>query len=367
MTLTPQSPVLFRELYERAERIVLVTHIQPDGDALGSEYALGSFLQSKGKQPRIINHDPVSETLSFIADDRFEIELYDPQCHDSVLEEADLIILAGLDPVELIRKPWAYSVPVLDIAEVRHDKHYLSPDQGLYGPVSASIHELAAPLSRSDWTVGDIAHHRAAFFDAMAFPERPTITPVAVVKAAVEAFAGPDPTGATGVPRLAVDAGAHMFSAIAFWPAQAPRDVLISNGLATMGFALPAAIGAALARPGEPVLALAGDGGVSMTLGELETVARLDLPITVVVFNDAALSLIEIKQQTHHGGDRAVRFAPVDYAAIARASGLAGFVVTSGDELADVIAAEGDWRQPRLIDARIDPAPYHHLIDVTRG
>lgn len=93
MTLPPRSPVLFRELYERAERIVLVTHIQPDGDALGSEYSLASFLRDKGKRPRIINHDRVSGILGFIDDGRFEFELYEPQVHDAVLREADLIIL----------------------------------------------------------------------------------------------------------------------------------------------------------------------------------------------------------------------------------------------------------------------------------
>jgi acetolactate synthase I/II/III large subunit len=61
------------------------------------------------------------------------------------------------------------------------------------------------------------------------------------------------------------------------------------------GFSLPAAVGAALARPGSPVVCFVGDGGLGMTLAELETVVRLDLDITVVVFNDGALSLIEIK------------------------------------------------------------------------
>lgn len=132
---------------------------------------------------------------------------------------------------------------------------------------------------------------------------------------------------------ITVDAGAHFLAIMPLWPASEPRRVLISNGLATMGFAVPAAIGAALARPGEAVWALTGDGGLSMCLGELETMARLELPITVIVFNDAALSLIEIKQQPDHGGPDAVRYRRMDFAAIARGCGLQAHTAGTHDEL----------------------------------
>jgi acetolactate synthase-1/2/3 large subunit len=149
------------------------------------------------------------------------------------------------------------------------------------------------------------------------------------------------------------------------WPVTKPFDLLISNGLATMGFAIPAAIGAALADPGRPVLAMCGDGGLSMTMAELETIARLDLPITVVVFNDSALSLIALKQQPEHGGDEAIRYRPTDFATIGQASGLEGFVAESADDVRRLMSES--WINPRLIDARIDPADYRHLIAVTRG
>jgi acetolactate synthase-1/2/3 large subunit len=162
-----------------------------------------------------------------------------------------------------------------------------------------------------------------------------------------------------------VDAGAHFLAVMPWWPARAPGSLLISNGLATMGFALPAAIGVALARPGVPVACFVGDGGLAMTLAELETLARLALPVTVLVFDDAALSLIEVKQQPHHGGADAVRFAPVDYAAVARAMGLPSATVSTADELR--LALRAGWDGPRVVDCRIDPTGYAHLIKVTRG
>jgi acetolactate synthase-1/2/3 large subunit len=132
-----------------------------------------------------------------------------------------------------------------------------------------------------------------------------------------------------------------------------------------MGFALPAAIGAALARPGLPVICMAGDGGLGMTLAELETVARLGLPITVVVFNDAALSLIEIKQTAGQGDERAVRYGLVDFAGVAAAMGIDAFVAETAGDVDR--AVEAGWNRPRLIDARIDPTPYGGLIKATRG
>ena len=145
-----------------------------------------------------------------------------------------------------------------------------------------------------------------------------------------------------------------------------PLDLLISNGLATMGFALPAAIGAALARPDRPVLCLTGDGGLGMTLAELETVARLNLDITVVVFNDSALSLIEIKQAGpgRPDGVNPYRYGPTDFATAAEAMGIDGHVADRPDH---VRRALGAGRGPKVIDARIDPDVYRHVIMTARG
>ncbi|MGB5755916.1 MAG: thiamine pyrophosphate-dependent enzyme, partial [Acidimicrobiales bacterium] len=162
-----------------------------------------------------------------------------------------------------------------------------------------------------------------------------------------------------------VDAGAHFLAVMPFWPVAEPGRLLISNGLATMGYAVPAAIAAGLANPGQPVLCLVGDGGLGMTAAELETIARLDLPVTVVVFNDSTLSLIRIKQQTAHGGPEIVSYRETDFAAIARGFGLRGTVVHDRAGLARAVV--GRWDRPHLIDARIDPSPYPRLLQLTRG
>ena len=85
---------LFREQCDGGQSFALTTHINPDGDALGSQLGLARFLRSRGKQVRIINHDPTPETLQFLlADETHEIETYDAATHDAVLRGVDRILL----------------------------------------------------------------------------------------------------------------------------------------------------------------------------------------------------------------------------------------------------------------------------------
>jgi acetolactate synthase-1/2/3 large subunit len=135
-----------------------------------------------------------------------------------------------------------------------------------------------------------------------------------------------------------------------------------------MGYALPAAIAAALCAPRAPVVAFTGDGGLGMTLAEVETAVRLGLRVIVVVFNDAALSLIQIKQKpTGQGGAEAVRYRPTDFAAAAVAMGAAGAAVGTERDLAAALADALRRPGPTVIDASVDPACYPAVIDLSRG
>src|SRR6185436_8776714 len=135
------------------------------------------------------------------------------------------------------------------------------------------------------------------------------LTPDRVVERAAARLAG--------TARVTVDAGAHMFPATMLWPVEFPGQMLISNGLSTMGFALPAAIGAALADRDRLVVALTGDGGLLMCAGELLTAARERLRIIVIVFSDASLSLIEIKQHARQLPAGGVALGSVAWAKLA--------------------------------------------------
>ncbi|HEY5633328.1 MAG TPA: thiamine pyrophosphate-dependent enzyme, partial [Burkholderiaceae bacterium] len=176
---------------------------------------------------------------------------------------------------------------------------------------------------------------------------------------------------AVPMPRATVDAGAHMFASTALWPCAEPGDLLISNGLATMGVALPAAIGAALQERSRPVVAFTGDGGLAMCLGELATAVEQRAPVIVVVFNDAALSLIDIKQQHRGLAATGVRTREADFRGVMRALGGQAWRAATAASLraavrrAHALASGGGG--PCLIDVRVDPCGYRAQMRALRG
>ncbi|MDD3180857.1 MAG: biosynthetic-type acetolactate synthase large subunit [Opitutaceae bacterium] len=155
---------------------------------------------------------------------------------------------------------------------------------------------------------------------------------------------------------LTTDVGQHQMWVAQAYPVRRPRGLLTSGGLGTMGFGLPAAIGAALAQPGRRVACVSGDGSILMNIQELATLAELRLPVAVLVFNNGQLGLVRQQQELfYHGRYEASRFDVVpDFAALARAFGLRGIRLDpAGDpltDLAEALAAPG----PCVIDIPIE-------------
>jgi acetolactate synthase-1/2/3 large subunit len=283
-----------------------------------------------------------------------------------LLAASDLIVGLGVDPAEMIPAAWDYARTIL-IAETSAGAgaagQYFTGGAALLAPLGAAIELIAAHRGHGGWPpaagraakAGALARLREA---ACAAPG--LLSPQDVVTT-VRAHA-PPATIAT------VDAGAHMLVAMPLWEVDEPHRLLISSGLATMGYALPAAIAAALCTPGVPVVAFTGDGGLGMTLMEIETAVRLRLRVVVVVFNDATLSLIKIKQRpAGHGGPEAVGYRPASFAVAAAAMGAAGAPVSDAAGLASELAAALNRDGPTVIDARVDPATYPAVMDLTRG
>jgi acetolactate synthase-1/2/3 large subunit len=281
-----------------------------------------------------------------------------------LLAAADLIVGLGVDPVELIPAPWDYPAPAVLVTEVpAGSAGYFTGGVELVTPLPAAIAALAAHGVGHGWpeAAGAAAKTAAAgLLRRAATAASGRLTPQDVVTT-VRAHTPPG-TIAT------VDAGAHMLVAMPLWPVDEPRRLLISSGLATMGFALPAAIAAALCVPGEPVIAFTGDGGLGMALIEIETAVRHHLRIVLVVFNDATLSLIKIKQlPAGQGGADAVGYHPVSFAPVAAAMGAAAASVTDVAGLVAALARALGREGPTLIDAQVDPAGYPAVMDLTRG
>ena len=153
---------------------------------------------------------------------------------------------------------------------------------------------------------------------------------------------------------LVSDVGTHKLWIARTYPAYEPNTVLISNGFAAMGFALPAAVSAKLVYPERKVVAVSGDGGFLMNCQELETARRLGLAIVNVIFRDGGYNLIQWKQQTHLGRESGVRFGNPDFVELARAFGARGYRVESARQLAPMLAEALAQPGPSIVDVPVD-------------
>lgn len=274
---------------------------------------------------------------------------------NSLYEGADTILGIGFDPIEFIPGVWSTELPEFtSLSEAEITNPRIPIKTKAVGALPQLLNELSKRLQSSEWTNNEVSSKRTRAY-SMYEPRGIAFS----CAAAIEVIANASPKGT----RIACDAGAHMFATLGLWPADGPFDVLKSNGLSTMGYALPAAIAAKLCDPDRHTIAITGDGGLSMCLGELATAKELGLDITIIVMNDAALSLIDIKQQRQQRPTTGVRYPNIDFAAIAAAFGWVSAVAHNTDELHVAMSISG----PKLIDVRVDPASYGEDLERLRG
>jgi len=151
---------------------------------------------------------------------------------------------------------------------------------------------------------------------------------------------------------ITTDVGQHQMWVAQFYPFTRTRQLITSGGLGTMGFGLPAAVGAQLACPNELVIAIVGDGGFQMTNQELATAVQYNLPVKILIMNNGYLGMVRQWQEMFY--DRTysevdISVAP-DFVKLAEAYGVAGFRATHPDELHDVLKAALDHKGVAVID-----------------
>jgi acetolactate synthase-1/2/3 large subunit len=147
------------------------------------------------------------------------------------------------------------------------------------------------------------------------------------------------------------------------WVAQAfpfrhPRTLLTSGGLGTMGFGLPAAIGAALANPGSQVICISGDGSIQMNIQEMATLVDLDLDVKILVINNQHLGLVRQQQELFFNNNYvASRFTRrMDFASIAREYGMRSINLEDRSDPVNALMRMLDEPGPCLIDVPVDYA-----------
>jgi acetolactate synthase-1/2/3 large subunit len=226
------------------------------------------------------------------------------------------------------------------------------PDGALLVDHSAMLELLAAAAPPGDW-VDAFGPMRAGRLSVIESGDD-RIAPASIVRAVA--------SGAPPGTVVTTDVGSHKYVFAQFWPAGGPGDFWMSNGLSGMGYGLPAALGAKLARPERPVLAVLGDGGFAMTSQELETAKRMDAPLVALVIADSSLSLIRLGQASRGLPNLGVDFGAVDAVRIAEAYGAEGIRVSSLAELTSAVQKAARSRSSTVIEIPMDPELYRGLV-----
>ena len=267
------------------------------------------------------------------------------------LADSDLIVCAGFDPVELI-KPWTVAAPVLHIDSVPNTDQIYFSECEVVGNIAVALEWLASDWKgEARWSPAQVAGHRARLRDSY-YQGRVTgrLNPTDVIDTLRDLL--PRDTVAT------CDVGSHKLLVGQGWTTYQPRAMLMTNGLSSMGFGVPAAIGARLVSGERLVVAVIGDGGFAMTATELRLASSLGLGIVVVVLVDGSLNRIELKQAALGYPATATRLERMDVAAMAAALDCDGARIESAQDLASCLSGAARLTRPLVIEASVDPAQY---------
>ena len=268
------------------------------------------------------------------------------------LDGADLLLAVGFDAAELIRD-WTLDAATIHIDAVPNTDQVYPAEIELIGDAGATLDALASAFAGEPrWDASDIEAHRARISDVYYSGRvEGKLNPSDVT----DALNDHCPPGT----HVSTDVGSHKLLVGQGWRGAGPGTFLVTNGLSSMGFALPAAITAKLLRPESPVVCTTGDGGFAMVQGELAVAADLGLGVIVLVFCDESLHRIEIKQRMRGYPGTMTRVPPTDLVALAGAMHCHGERVETGAQLGSVLetALRGIDR-PFVVECRIDPAQY---------
>jgi acetolactate synthase-1/2/3 large subunit len=267
---------------------------------------------------------------------------------NALLQEADLLLAAGFDVVELI-KPWAFEAPVIHLDTIANSDQLYEARLEVVGNIAAALEDLARSAKPASWPADRVAEHRRRLRAALV-PRTDGLAPHTVMEI-VRATLPRD-----GV--VASDVGAHKILLGQVWTTYEPRTYLVSNGLSAMGTGLPSALAAKLLWPHRPAVAIVGDGGLGMYLGEIETAVRLGVSLPIVVLVDGTLSLIKLGQVQRGYQPSGVDFQNPRLAEMAECFGAMGMRVESAAQTRSAIERALENKGVTLIEAIVNPRAY---------
>ena len=281
------------------------------------------------------------------------------------IEASDLVVTVGYDMVEYPPQIWnavgERSILHIDFIPAEIDSHY-HPQVEIVADLAAALTALSDRVEADGLPEYDLHHQRLARARMIAefaeFKDDETegrIRPQKVLWDVRQAM-GPHDI-------LLSDVGAHKMWIGRYYQCHEPNTCLISNGFASMGFALPGAVAAHLVHPDRHVLAICGDGGFLMNVQEMETARRLNANITVMVWEDHDYGLITWKQQDQFGRHVDMTFDNPDWLQLAGAFGWQGQYVANSRDLSGAILSALEHQGPSLIALPIDAGENRRLSE----
>ncbi|EHR88803.1 MULTISPECIES: acetolactate synthase AlsS [Staphylococcus] len=306
---------------------------------------------------------PVVETfqgagvISRELEDHFfgRVGLFRNQVGDELLRKADLVVAIGYDPIEYEASNWnkELDTEIISIDEVHAEiTNYLRPKKELVGNIAGTIQMMSEKVSEpiiDQKHLDDLEELRANIIEATGIKyehEDGILHPVEIINTMQKTLT--DDTTVT------VDVGSHYIWMARKFRSYNPRHLLFSNGMQTLGVALPWAIAAALVRPNTQVVSVAGDGGFLFSGQDLETAVRKKLNIIQLIWNDGKYNMVEFQEEMKYKRAAGVAFGPVDYVKYAESFGAKGIRVTSPEELEAAIKEGYETEGPVLIDIPVN-------------
>ena len=331
--------------------VILGLDLDPRADvaavrAFVKHMGVPAFVTPKAKGLLPEDHPLFGGVCAGVAGDRVVLDLF---------ARADLLVGVGFEPVES-DKLWHHTMPLVSVGPVSIAAGDFRPQAEAVGDVAATLAELGrGPHVPHAWEPGTLTRFRADLEGVLRPASKPKGLSGYELTRALRALFPRDTI-------LATDVGSIKSITTQAWTAYEPLTFFESNGLSAMSYSFPAAMAARLEFPERPVLCTIGDGGFGMTHAEIETCVRERIHFVTVVYNDCALSLIDVAQQNRGYPTYGVRYGPVDFAAVAAGMGAWSRRVETLEALESAVKEGLGLDRPVVIEAIVDPAEYvaHH-------
>ncbi|HCD7083332.1 TPA: acetolactate synthase AlsS [Staphylococcus aureus] len=278
------------------------------------------------------------------------VGLFRNQVGDELLRKSDLVVTIGYDPIEYEASNWnkELDTQIINIDEVQAEiTNYMQPKKELIGNIAKTIEMISDKVDEpfiNQQHLDELEQLRTHIDEETgikATHEEGILHPVEIIESMQKVLT--DDTTVT------VDVGSHYIWMARNFRSYNPRHLLFSNGMQTLGVALPWAISAALVRPNTQVVSVAGDGGFLFSSQDLETAVRKNLNIIQLIWNDGKYNMVEFQEEMKYKRSSGVDFGPVDFVKYAESFGAKGLRVTNQEELEAAIKEGYETDGPVLI------------------